>query len=437
MSFRRPGVMGVVHIFLVMMYSSLAMGQTSARDSLTLQQPQDIKAWAVMHPTAQAFTVYLTFDDIPNSDTTGAIFHEPDLQYWSAGTDDSLLSMPTVSGFYLGDIDRTIKYLVIQGGGEVGVDSMDIRFSILGETHWSNVIHIDSMYTPGTIIDSIFIFEGNDSLTLDLGLQLSFSEGIIDFNATFSIGCEDFEGFHIWRGIEPDGSDLVIIGEVSKEEAFNGFAPGGSIVDSLYFFDWIPALRDTGFVYFPQAVECLGNRLDLELEDNEFFWADCNVFNGFTYYYAVTTYDRGYNIASGTQGLNKVESCLVEGGVPWACREDLVPLTINVRTQDNLSRIYAVPNPYRTGGSRFTVPAYRNYPDESIRFVNVPDVCTIKIYTVAGDLIWESEHDNPNSGNIEWDVRNSSGEDVASGIYVYRIEDPNGQQVYGRLVIIR
>ncbi len=99
MSFRRPGVMGVVHIFLVMMYSSLAMGQTSARDSLTLQQPQDIKAWAVMHPTAQAFTVYLTFDDIPNSDTTGAIFHEPDLQYWSAGTDDSLLSMPTVSGF--------------------------------------------------------------------------------------------------------------------------------------------------------------------------------------------------------------------------------------------------------------------------------------------------------------------------------------------------
>jgi len=436
MSFRRPGVMGVVYVFLAMMCSSLAMGQTSARETLTLQQPQDINTWAVMHPTSQSFTVYLAFDDIPNSDSTGAIFHEPDLQYWSAGTDSSLLSVPTVNGFYLGDIDRTIKFLVVQGGGEIGVDSMYIRYDILGETQWSNVIHIDSMYTPGTMFDAVFTLEaGND--TLDLGLQLSFSAGIIDINGTFTIGCEDFEGFHIWRGIEEDGSDLVVIGEVSKEEAFKGFAPGGSTIDSLYFSDWIPALRENGVVFFPQAIPCLGARLDLELEDNEFFWVDCNVFNGFTYYYAVTTFDRGYNIASGTQGLNKVESCLPEEGMPWACRDDLSPLTINVRTQDNLSRIYAVPNPYRTGGSRFTVPAYRNYPDEKIRFVNVPDVCTLKIFTVAGDLIWEIEHNNPNSGNIEWDVRNSRAEDVASGIYVYRIEDPNGQQVYGRLVIIR
>ena len=124
-------------------------------------------------------------------------------------------------------------------------------------------------------------------------------------------------------------------------------------------------------------------------------------------------------------------------GEAWDCRDDMAAVPINVRTQDNLAKIYAVPNPYRTGGSRFTVSNYRNYPDEKIRFVNVPDACKIKIYTVAGDLVWEAEHDNPNAGNIEWDVRNDSGEEVASGIYVYRIEDPSGNQVYGRLVIIR
>jgi hypothetical protein len=66
----------------------------------------------------------------------------------------------------------------------------------------------------------------------------------------------------------------------------------------------------------------------------------------------------------------------------------------------------------------------------------VPARCTIKVFTVAGDLVWEEEHDGA-GGNIEWDTRNQSGEDVSSGIYIYRVEDPNGGQVYGRLVIIR
>lgn len=436
MSFRCPGVMGAVYILLVMMCSSVAMAQTSARDSLTLQQPQDVKAWAVMHPTSQQFTVYITFDDIINSDSTGSIFHEPNLQYWADTMDSTLLSTPVVNGFYLGDIDRTINFRVIKGG-EVGVtDSVGIRYDILGETYWKNSINIGSNYTPGTQIDAIFTRVATSD-TLDLGLKLSFSPGLVDPNGAFSIGCEDFEGFHIWRGIEPDGSDMVVIGEISKEEAFEGSRPGGSIVDSLYFFEWIPALRENGVVFFPNSVACLGTRLALELEDNEFFWVDCNPYNGFTYYYGVTTFDRGYNILSGSQGLFKVESCLPEEGFAWDCREDLVRLPIDVETQDDLSRVFAVPNPYRTGGSRFTVPDYRNYPDEKIRFVNVPDVCSIKIYTVAGDLVWESEHDNPSVGNIEWDVRNSSGEDVSSGIYVYRIENPGGEQVYGRLVIIR
>jgi hypothetical protein len=436
MSCRRLGVGGVLYFFLGIVFSSLAVGQTSGQDSLVLLQPQNVKAWAVMR-SAKRFTTFITWGDILDTDSTGSFIHPPDLQTWSMGTDSTLLSIPTVTGNYTGDIDLTVRFHVNPPGGEVGVsDSVYILCDIVSETYWTKLITIGNNYTPGEFIDVVFKRQGTSQL-LDLGLKVSFSSGLVDVNGEFFVGCEDFEGFHIWRGIEPDGSDMEVIGEVSKEEAFRGSSAGGSVVDSLYFYGWIPALRENGVVFFPAAVSCLGTRLDLELEDNQFFWADCNCFNGFTYYYAVTTFDRGYSVSQGSQGLVKIESCQPESGRPWPCRHDLVPLSINVTPQNNLANVFAVPNPYRAGGSRFTVPEYRNYPDDNIRFVNVPAVCTLKIYTVAGDLVWEVDHNNPNSGNIEWDVRNSSEQEVSSGIYIYRVEDPNGNQVYGRLVIIR
>jgi len=53
--------------------------------------------------------------------------------------------------------------------------------------------------------------------------------------------------------------------------------------------------------------------------------------------------------------------------------------------------------------------------------VNVPESCTIKIFTVSGDLVWEHQHNGP-TGNIEWDTRNRGGTEVGSGVYVYRVE---------------
>jgi hypothetical protein len=95
-----------------------------------------------------------------------------------------------------------------------------------------------------------------------------------------------------------------------------------------------------------------------------------------------------------------------------------------------------VPNPYRSGSSRLTSDNYHNFPDRFIRFVNVPDNCTVKIFTVSGDLVWETSH-NASTGNIEWDVTNRDSQQVASGVYLYRVETPSGDSVYGRIVVIR
>jgi hypothetical protein len=97
--------------------------------------------------------------------------------------------------------------------------------------------------------------------------------------------------------------------------------------------------------------------------------------------------------------------------------------------------VYVVPNPVRTGTSRLTTDNYHNFPDGLVRFVNVPPNCTIKIFTVAGDLVWMNDHSD-GSGNIEWDTRNYSEEEVTSGVYVYRIES-SSDTVFGRIVVIR
>jgi hypothetical protein len=66
----------------------------------------------------------------------------------------------------------------------------------------------------------------------------------------------------------------------------------------------------------------------------------------------------------------------------------------------------------------------------------------MKVFTVDGKLLYESpEQDSPlGTGEFVWGCRNSSGEPVARGIYIYVLEARSGTKKatsYGRMVIIR
>jgi hypothetical protein len=376
----------------------------------------------------------MTWEDVP--DSLGTFIHPPDTTGWVIAHDVSEMSVPSSGGAYSGDIDRTISFRALDAG-QVGVDApIEIYAEIVREENYNVSIFVGAPYVPGTPIPLIFNDSRNPGRKLDLGIEVAFSAGYVSNQGLFSIGVEDFEGYHVWRGIEPDGSDLAVIGELSKQEAYRGNDTGGSFADSVYFYSVIPTLRDSLTWFSPfGAVDCLGRRIDLDLTDSQMMWFDCNTFNGFTYYYAVTTFDRGYLVRSGRQGLNKIDNCLPTVGMPFECQDQLVPITVEVDAQNDLQRVYAVPNPYRSGGSRLTQENYHNFPDNKVRFVNVPQQATIRIYTVAGDLVWESEHNG--SGNIEWNVENGNSEPVASGVYIFKVEAGNGGTVYGRLVVIR
>ena len=439
MAIGRSSAAGLVSTILVSMMlasvmTGVAVAQTPA-DSLMLQAPEEFRVWRNYNPITRSFVVFMTWEDVP--DDMGTYIHPPDTTGWVVEHLVTEMTVPTSSGMYTGDIDRTVAFRALDTG-QVGIDSqVRISFAINREEYLNGVIDVGSPYVPGTPVPIIFRDNRSPGVTVDFGLRVAFSDGWVDRQGGFLLGAEDFEGYHIWRGIQADGSDLTVIGELSKEEAFKGSFTGGSFADSIYYYSVIPALRTAGTWFSPfGGVDCLGTRINLELTDNQLMWFDCNAFNGFTYYYAVTTFDRDYAVQSGRQGLVKFDNCQPFPRMPYECEDELFELTIEVDSQDDVNRVYAIPNPFRSGGSRLTQQNYHNFPDNMVRFVNVPDFATIRIYTVAGDLVWESEHTD-GSGNIEWNVENGNSEPVASGVYIYKIEAGSGDTVYGRLVVIR
>ena len=91
----------------------------------------------------------------------------------------------------------------------------------------------------------------------------------------------------------------------------------------------------------------------------------------------------------------------------------------------DLSEAFAFPNPYKPSAGH-----------TSITFTNLSATCTIKIFTLTGDLV-KTINVNDGTGQAVWsNVRNEAGEGVASGLYLYVIQ--NEQNVKrGKLVIIK
>lgn len=98
-------------------------------------------------------------------------------------------------------------------------------------------------------------------------------------------------------------------------------------------------------------------------------------------------------------------------------------------TQD-LETIRVVPNPYR-GNEVWDQPS-----NGEVHFINVPSRATIKIYTVAGDLVRQIEHDDKVRDFARWDLLSGAGKAVASGIYIYRVE-AGAFSFQNRFVVIR
>ncbi|MBI3292656.1 MAG: hypothetical protein HYZ73_07620, partial [Elusimicrobia bacterium] len=70
-----------------------------------------------------------------------------------------------------------------------------------------------------------------------------------------------------------------------------------------------------------------------------------------------------------------------------------------------------------------------------ITFTNLTSECTIRIYTLTGELVRELRHQG-GLPSFRWDVTNDQGEAVVSGVYLYDIRSLNDSK-QGKLMIIR
>lgn len=88
----------------------------------------------------------------------------------------------------------------------------------------------------------------------------------------------------------------------------------------------------------------------------------------------------------------------------------------NADKQALLDKIQPVPNPY------YGYTGYEsNRLDTRVRIINLPRKATISIYSLDGVLIKKLEKDNPNVSYIDWDIRNTKGLPVASGMYLMHV----------------
>ena len=96
----------------------------------------------------------------------------------------------------------------------------------------------------------------------------------------------------------------------------------------------------------------------------------------------------------------------------------------------NLQRVGVVPNPFRSR------EAWDRPGANEIHFVNLPRQSVIRIYTAAGDLVAQLNHDDQVRDFERWNLKNQEGRDAASGIYMFRVE--SGQFSFqDRFIIIR
>lgn len=92
--------------------------------------------------------------------------------------------------------------------------------------------------------------------------------------------------------------------------------------------------------------------------------------------------------------------------------------------ENALDLIRAVPNPYYAN-SGYEVSQLENI----IKITNLPQTCTISIYTVNGILVRQFKKDSPIT-SLDWDLKNHKDIPVASGVYLIHIDAPGiGEKV--------
>ena len=100
---------------------------------------------------------------------------------------------------------------------------------------------------------------------------------------------------------------------------------------------------------------------------------------------------------------------------------------------------YVVPNPY-LGAATFEPQrfAVSGRGERRIEFRNLPQNCTIRIFTITGELVQTLYHNGTiTQGFIAWDLRSKDNLEIAPGLYIYHVESKDLGSFIGKFAIIK
>jgi hypothetical protein len=105
--------------------------------------------------------------------------------------------------------------------------------------------------------------------------------------------------------------------------------------------------------------------------------------------------------------------------------------------KQELANVYVVPNPYVAFGAGETVGARVGERDERrLEFRNLPEKCTIRIFTITGELV-DTIEKNDQRDFVTWNVLSLESQATAYGIYIYHVDAPGVGTKIGRLAVIK
>jgi hypothetical protein len=153
-------------------------------------------------------------------------------------------------------------------------------------------------------------------------------------------------------------------------------------------------------------------------------------------YAAVTAFDYG----SRTHQLSSLETS------PLTNATLAYPLTSSDEVEKEGLGVYVYPNPYRIDAG-YAQAGYENRDrtrsaerSRAVHFANLPRICTIRVYTLSGDLVREIKHYYPEGGpesmHEKWNLISRNTQAITTGIYIWSVSSEMGEQL-GKLVIIK
>ena len=310
-----------------------------------------------------------------------------------------------------------------------------------------------------------------------------FWDDLAEYSKDVVTGYSDFEGYKIYKSKDGgstwgDAEDMIY----DVDGVFAGWRPYQQFdlsreEDSLHCvysnnYDCPKELRRGHAIsgqdpYFPWF--SLGNDTGLDiirLPESEWFEIDgitykykyrddTGVVDGLEYTYSVVSYDMGveppfdvtYKDIGNGQYATEIDTNFSNPD-QWASPDgyasienskgttvldrNFVQVYPGVVPVSDLSKVRVVPNPYRVASGFKEEEHLRQ-----LRFTNLPEECTIRIFSLTGEKVTSFDHKNAESGNAWWDMRSINNQEIAPGLYIFHVESSGLEPIVGKFAVIR